>query len=171
MVVVFSEYLSPLWGFILLGWYVIISSPLGLSVAVIIVCTTCLLFPCWLFLLLTISVLWVYCVAVPCSWCPCCCSTLYKFITNPYKHTHELINVCYLLVVLLDVLTSNILLKYKRIIQNENRKRIFTKKKNTNKYCSFRDFRKFPFVWKKVSGGFETWPPFKKKGLPPCLDD
>jgi hypothetical protein len=35
MVVVFSEYLSPLWGFILLGWYVIISSPLGLSVAVI----------------------------------------------------------------------------------------------------------------------------------------
>ena len=89
----------------------------------------CLLFPCWLFLLLTISVLWVYCVAVPCSWCPCCCSTLYKFITNPYKHTHELINVCYLLVVLLDVLTSNILLKYKRIIQNENRKRIFTKKK------------------------------------------
>lgn len=35
MVVVFSEYLSPLWGFILLGWYIIISSPLGLSVAVI----------------------------------------------------------------------------------------------------------------------------------------
>jgi hypothetical protein len=32
--VVSSEYLSPLWGFILLGWYVIISSPLVLSVAV-----------------------------------------------------------------------------------------------------------------------------------------
>ena len=38
------------------------------------------------------------------------------------------------------------------IIQNENRKRNITKKeknrkkKNTNKYCDFRDFRKFPFV-------------------------
>ena len=34
-----------------------------------------------------------------------------------------------LVVLLLDVLTSNILLKYKRIIQNKNRKRIFVKKR------------------------------------------
>ena len=29
MVVVFSEYLSPLWGFILLGWYVLLLSLVG----------------------------------------------------------------------------------------------------------------------------------------------
>ena len=61
MVVVFSEYLSPLWGFILLGWYIIISSPLGLSVAVIYRLYCCLLFPYWLSCLMYCRAVGVLC--------------------------------------------------------------------------------------------------------------
>jgi hypothetical protein len=66
-----------------------------------------------------------------------------------------------------------VLLKYNRIIQNENRKRIFTKKKkqNINKYCSFRDFGKLLFARKKLGGGFGGPPPSQKTPSPPCLLD
>lgn len=66
-----------------------------------------------------------------------------------------------------------VLLKFNRKIIFINR--IFTKKKriekkqNTNKYCSFQRFRKFPLAWKKLGGGGEKGPPIKKKASPPAL--
>lgn len=69
------------------------------------VCTAglCLLLPC---LLGSVCTGLMYCRAGVAAGlivlCPCCCSTFIFYLninTNPYKHTHELINVCYLLVV------------------------------------------------------------------------
>lgn len=103
MVVVFSEYLSPLWGFILLGWYVYLLPLVGAF------CSRYLSSV----LLLTISLLAVLLDVLPCCGCIVSLSlvrgvpaayigsTLYKFITNPYKHNTQIYKVCYLLVVLL----------------------------------------------------------------------
>lgn len=77
--------------------------------------------------------------------------------------------MCYLLVVLpwVSVCTHLYYLKFNRKIIFINR--IFTKKKkqNTNKYCDFQRFKKFPFAWKKLGGGFGKGPPLKKKASPP----
>ena len=71
--------------------------------------------------------------------------------------------ICLLSVLLLDVLTSNILLKY-----NTKKK----EKKNTNKYCDFQRFKKLLCVKGKLGGRFGKGPPLKKKASPPaCLDD
>lgn len=52
----------------------------------------------------------------------------------------------------------------KEILQKKKR---IEKKKNTNKYCDFQRFEKLLFVEGKLSGGFNQWPPFKKKASPP----
>lgn len=54
----------------------------------------------------------------------------------------------------------------KEILQKKKR---IEKKKNTNKYCDFQRFEKLLFVEGKLSGGFKTWPPSKKKASPPAL--
>ena len=65
--VVSSEYLSPLWGFILLGWLFIYCPFMGLSVAVYLLSVLLLTIALLAVLLLTISVL-------------CCCRCLFAVL-------------------------------------------------------------------------------------------
>lgn len=99
--------------------------------------------------------------------CPCCCSTF--IYSNPYKRTHDLINVYYLLVVFLSslgVLTSNILLKYNTKKKKSEKKKILINSavSKTLENCS---------VWKENWWrGLDDTPMSKKRPPPPaCLDD